>query len=111
MMDKPADKRTDQRVNPPPQTDIRIAVQGVSCELCNISEYGLGVRVETPTAYHLGQRIDDIRMSISGSHYRLRGSIAHITRTISGSVLGIRLEINSIEEYRFIADVKKRWSH
>ena len=110
-MDKHNEKRGDQRVNPPSQTDIRVTVQGVACELCNISDYGLGVQIETPTAYHLGQRIEDIRLSVAGRQYRLRGSIAHITRTISGNVLGIRLEINSIEEYQLIVDVKKSWSH
>jgi len=110
MMDKPVEKRTDQRVKPTSQMDIRVSVQGVACALCNISDYGLGVQIETPTAYHLGQRIEDIRVSSAGREQRLRGSITHITRTISGHVLGIRLEINSIEEYQFIADVKKCWS-
>ena len=109
-MDKHAEKRDDQRVNAPSPTDIRIIVQGVACELCNISDYGFGVRIETPTAYHLGQRIEDIRLTVAGRQHHLRGSIAHITRTISGNILGIRLEINSIEEYQLIAEVKKGWS-
>ena len=109
MMDSPTENRTGQRVEPPPQTDVRLAIQGVPCKLCNISDCGLGVQIDTPTAFHLGQRIEDIRMSVSGRQYRLRGSVAHITRTIKGHVLGIRLEINSIDEYRFIADIKKSW--
>ena len=105
------EKRAAQRVTPKSPTDIHVALQGVACALCNISDNGLGVQVEAPAAYHLGQRIEDIRISVAGRYHRLRGSIAHITRTISGHVLGIRLEINSIEEYQFIADLKKRWSH
>ena len=109
-MEPPVEKRAAQRVKPKSPADIRVDVQGVACELCNVSDYGLGVQIESPTAYHLGQRIEDIRISVAGRQHRLRGSIAHITRTISGNVIGIRLQINSIEEYQFIADVKKRWS-
>ena len=110
-MDTRSEKRNNPRVNLPSQIEIRVIIQGVVCEICNISDHGLGIRINTPNAYHLGQRIEDISMSVDDRQYRLRGSVAHITRTIEGNVLGIRLEINSIEEYRFIADLKKRWSH
>ena len=109
MTNTPVEKRTDQRVELPSHTDVRVTIQGASCELCNISDYGLGIQIDTPTAFHLGQRIEDIRLSLGDRQQCLRGFVAHITRTIKGHVLCIRLEINSIEAYQFIADVKKRW--
>ena len=103
------EKRAAKRVKPTSPTDIRVAVQGVACELCNISDYGLGIRIESPTSYHLGQRIADIRMSVAGRHPHLRGSIAHINRTSFGNVLGVCLEINFLEGYQLICGGKKSW--
>ena len=107
-MQKPAEKRHGTRIEPLELADIRLFIQGVARELINISDNGFGIRIDTPTGFHLGQRLDDIRLEMEGHTHRLHGAIAHITRTITGSVLGIRLKLNSIEEYRFVADLKKR---
>lgn len=107
-MEKPAEKRQGARLDPLALPDIRLFIQGVARELINISDNGFGIRIDTPTGFHLGQRLDDIRLTVEGQTHRLHGAIAHITRTITGSVLGIRLTLDSIEEYRVVADLKKR---
>jgi hypothetical protein len=108
MMEKTAEKRLGTRIEPLLLPGIRLFIQGVARELINLSDNGFGVRIDTPSGFHLGQRLDDIRLEIEGNTHRFHGAIAHITRTITGSVLGIRLKIDSIEEYRFIADLQKR---
>ncbi len=107
-MQKPEEKRRGTRIEPLALADIRLFIQGVARELINISDNGLGIRIDSPTGFHLGQRLDDLRLEMEGHTQQLHGAIAHITRTITGSVLGIRLKLNSIEEYRFVADLKKR---
>ena len=107
-MEKPSEKRQGTRIEPLLLADVRLFIQGVVRELINISDNGIGIRIDTPTGFHLGQRLDDIRLEVEGHTRRLYGAIAHITRTLTGSVLGIRLELNSIEEYRFVADLKNR---
>lgn len=107
-MQKTAEKRHAIRIEPLELADIRLSIQGVARELINLSDNGLGIRIDTPTGFHLGQRLDDIRLEMEGHTQRLHGAIAHITRTITGSVIGIRLKLDSIEEYRFVADLKRR---
>ena len=108
MTEKNTEKRQVDRVATLPVPDLRLHVQGVQRELLNISDNGFGFLIDTPERFHLGQRLDDIRLDMEGDAYRLHGAVAHITRTIKGHVLGIRLELKSIEEYRIIADLKKR---
>ena len=107
-MEKPAEKRHSTRVEPLLLQDIRLFLQGVARELINISDSGFALRIDTTTGFHLGQRLDDIRLEVEGHTHRLHGAVAHITRTINGSVIGIRLKLDSIEEYRSVADLKKR---
>jgi hypothetical protein len=108
MMENSEEKRDGQRIEPLPEPDIRMLIQGKVRDLVNISDNGLGLLIDTPADFHLGQRIDDIRLEMEGNMHRLRGAVAHITRMKTGYVLGIRLELDSIEEYRFVADLKNR---
>ena len=108
MMENSVEKRDDQRIKPLPVSDIRLFIQEKVRDVVNISDNGFGILIDTPTDFHLGQRIDDIRLDVEGNMKRLHGAVAHITRMKTGHLLGIRLELNSIEEYRFIADLKNR---
>ena len=111
MTEKTDEKRQVDRIASLPVPDLRLHIQGAVRELLNISDNGFGILIDTPERFHLGQRLDDIRLEIEGDAHQLHGAVAHITRTINGHVLGIRLELNSIEEYRVIADLKKRCSN
>jgi len=102
------EKRDGQRIEPLPEPDIRLFIQGKVRDLVNVSENGFGILIDRPTEFHMGQRIDDIRLEKEGNVNRLHGAVAHITRMKTGHLLGIRLELNSIEEYRFVADLKNR---
>ena len=99
--------RQGGRIEPTSYADVRLAIQGVSRSLLNLSDNGIGISIDKPNDFHLGQRIKDIRLDIPGRSQRFNGSVAHITRTISGLVLGIRLELTTIDGYRFIADLKR----
>lgn len=107
-MEKYAEKRDGARIEPVTAPDIRLHVQGVARELINISDNGFAILIDTPTDFHLGQRIDDIRLDAEGQTHRLHGAVAHMTRLKTGHVLGIRLELRSIEEYRLVTDLKNR---
>ena len=107
-MEKSSEKRDAKRIEPPPVPDIRLLIQGAARELINFSDHGFGILIDTPTDFHLGQRIDDIRLEVAGNIHRLQGAVAHITRMKTGYVVGIRLKLRSIEEYRFVADLKNR---
>ncbi|WP_319410030.1 hypothetical protein [uncultured Desulfosarcina sp.] len=106
MMENSVEKRDDQRIEPLSVPDIRLFIQGKVRDLVNVSDNGFGILIDTPTDFHLGQRIDDIRLEMDGNLHRLQGAVAHITRMETGHLLGIRLVLNSIEEYRFVADLK-----
>ncbi len=107
-MEKSAEKRHGERIETPSAPDIRLFIQGVARTLTNIDNNGFGILIDTPKGFHLGQRIGDIRLNMGDNMHRFHGAVAHITRTKTGYVLGIRLELNSIEEYRIVADLKKR---
>jgi hypothetical protein len=109
MMKNYSEKRDGERIEPSSGPDIRVLIQGAARDLINISDNGFGILIDTPTDFHLGQRIDDIRLEMAGNTHRLHGAVAHISRLKTGHVLGIRLELRSIEEYRFVADLKNRY--
>jgi hypothetical protein len=109
-MQKPTEKRNDQRIISKPLPGVHLTVQGVVRELIDISDNGLGILIDAPMGFHLGQRIDDIHLKMADTTCRLQGAVAHITRTINGHVLGIRLKFHSIDEYRLIAELKQRCS-
>ena len=107
-MEKSAEKRNGERIETPSVPDVRLFIQGVARALVDIGNNGFGILIDTPKDFHMGQRIDDIRLDMGDNMHRLHGAVAHITRTKTGYILGIRLELNSIEEYRVVADLQKR---
>lgn len=107
MMEKNAEKRQVDRIETIPALGLRLQVQGVVREVFNISDHGFGIWVDTPNVFHLGQQIDDICLDMAGKTHRLQGAVAHITRTINGHLLGIRLKFSSIEDYRLMVDLKQ----
>lgn len=108
-MEKFAEKRNDERIEALSDPHIRLFIQGVARDIFDISNNGFGVLIDAPSDFHLGQRMDDIRLNLAGRTHRLHGAVAHVTRTKAGYVLGIRLTLDSIEDYRIIADLIKRW--
>lgn len=107
-MENSAEKRHSERIETSSVPDVQLFIQGVARALINIGNNGFGILIDTPKGFHLGQRIGDIRLDMGDTMHRLHGVVTHITRTKTDYILGIRLELNSIEQYRVVADLKKR---
>lgn len=80
---------------------------GQAYRLNDISEGGLGVIVDGPHTFFLGQRIESIALPLNDGEIYLQGTVAHINKTESHYICGIRLRLTGMEEYESLARFKK----
>ncbi len=85
----------------------QIKLLGKEYTLNDISEAGLGIIVDDPHTFFLGQRIDVIPLQINDSTVSLKGAVAHINKTVSNYICGIRFIFSGIEEYNAVGQFKK----
>ena len=84
-----------------------IDVMGKDYRLNDISNGGLGIIVDGPHTFFLGQRIEPITLPLSNGDRYLKGTVAHIHKTESHYICGIRLLLTGIGEYESLARFKK----
>jgi len=75
--------------------------------LNDISEGGLGIIVDGPHTFFLGQRIDSIPLQLNDGTVYLKGTVAHINKTELNYICGIRFIFTGIQEYESLARFKK----
>jgi hypothetical protein len=85
----------------------KIKLLGKEYALNDISEAGLGIIVDAPHTFSLGQRIDAIPLQLNDRTVSLKGAVAHIDKTASNYICGIRFIFSGIEEYNAVAQFKK----
>ena len=85
----------------------RIQLKGKEYRLNDISDSGVGVIVNGPDTFFPGQRIDAIPLELNDGTIHLKGFVAHISKTESHYICGIRFILDGIEEYKSVAQFKK----
>ncbi len=104
-MGAPENKRKTNRLYAIKPTQIK--VEGIQYTLNDISEAGLGIIVDGPHTFSMGQRIDAITLELNDRTVLLKGAVAHVDKTASSYICGIRFIFSGIEEYNFVAQFKK----
>jgi hypothetical protein len=85
----------------------RIHLMGKAYRLKDISEGGLGIIVDGPYTFFIGQRIDSIPLQLNDEAVYLKGTVTHISKTQLHYICGIRFIFSGIEEYESLARFKK----
>jgi hypothetical protein len=85
----------------------RIQLKGKEYRLNDISDGGVGIIVDGPDTFFPGQRIDAIPLELNDGTIHLKGFVAHISKTESHYICGIRFILDGIEEYKSVAQFKK----
>ena len=85
----------------------RIQLKGKEYRLNDISDSGVGIIVDGPYTFFPGQRIDAIPLELNDGTVHLKGFVAHISKTESHYICGIRFILDGIEEYKSVAQFKK----
>lgn len=104
-MGKSENKRKTDRLYSIKPTQIK--VMGKEYALNDISEAGLGIIVDGPHTFSIGQRIDTITLELKDWVVFLKGAVAHVDKTASSYICGIRFIFSGIEEYNSVARFKK----
>ena len=104
-MEKSPNKRQTARLYSLKPTHIDL--MGKAYRLNDISDGGLGIIVDEPHTLFLGQRIESIPLQFNDGDIYLKGTVAHINKTESHYICGIRLIFTGIEEYESLARFKK----
>lgn len=68
----------------------------------NISSEGIGVVVEGPDTFFLGQRIEAIRFPKERQDITLNGIVSHISKTDRGYLCGICFVFSGAGDYAFV---------
>lgn len=97
-------RRTDRAYAIKP---TQIKLLGKKYLLNDISDGGLGIIVDGPDTFFMGQRIDAILLELKDQTVSLKGTVAHINKTQLHYICGIRFILDGIEEYNSVAQFKK----
>jgi hypothetical protein len=75
----------------------------------NISSEGIGVVVEGPDTFFMGQRIDAIQFPKENPDIALNGIVSHISKTDRGFMCGIRFIFSGTKDYAFVEGLSRKY--
>jgi len=75
----------------------------------NISSEGIGVVVEGPDTFFLGQRIEAIQFPKEKLAMIFRGIVSHTSKTDRGYVCGIRFVFSGTRDYAYMEDLARKY--
>ena len=75
----------------------------------NISSEGIGIVVEGPDTFFLGQHIDAIRFPKENPEMRLQGIVSHTSKTDRGYVCGIQFEFSRSGDFTFVEGLARKY--
>lgn len=83
-----------------------VDINGTSYQLHDLSRDGCAIIVDSPHTFLLGQRLHPIVLQSKNRHQTLSGVVAHISKTKTFHICGIRFLFLNIDEYNFITQFK-----
>ena len=75
----------------------------------NISSEGIGVVVEGPDTFFLGQRIEAIRFPKENQDMILKGIVSHLSKTDRGYLCGIRFVFSGTGDFVFVEGLARKY--
>ena len=75
----------------------------------NISSEGIGIVVDGPDTFFLGQRIAAIQFPKEDPDIILQGIVSHTSKTDRGHMCGIRFIFSGTGEYSFVEGLAKKY--
>ena len=100
MVNDPANRRQSPRTYP--GVPLRIAIREKKFRLDNISSEGMGIAVEGPDVFFIGQRIDSIVFEGEDSRNPLNGIVSHISKDKHGYLCGIRFVFSGSRDFNYV---------
>lgn len=99
VVNHPANRRQSERTHP--RVPYRIAILEKQFQLDNISNEGIGIAVEGPDVFFIGQRIDTIVFEGEDPESPLSGIVSHISKDKHGFLCGIRFIFNGSRDFNY----------
>ena len=75
----------------------------------NISSEGIGVVVEGPDTFFLGQRIEAIHFPKEDQDMILKGIVSHLSKTDRGYLCGIRFVFSGTGDFAFVEGLARKY--
>jgi hypothetical protein len=75
----------------------------------NISSEGIGVVVEGPDTFFLGQRIEAIHFPKENQDMILKGIVSHLSKTDRGYLCGIRFVFSGTGDFAFVEGLARKY--
>ena len=75
----------------------------------NISSEGIGVVVEGPDTFFLGQRIEAIQFPKENPDMIFKGIVSHTSKTDRGYVCGIRFVFSGTKDFAFVEGLARKY--
>jgi hypothetical protein len=86
---------------------MRIFIGNESFHLVNVSNEGIGIRIEDHHPFDLGQRLAPIVIAAENTTRHYSGTVTHVTRRQDGIVCGIRFAFEDIDAYNHMVSFAK----
>jgi len=99
VVNNPANRRQSERTHP--GAPYRIAILEKQFQLDNISNEGIGIAIEGPDVFFIGQRIDTIVFEGEDPEIPLSGIVSHISKDKHGFLCGIRFVFNNSRDFNY----------
>ena len=110
MVLNPSEKRKNQRTSDLKTTHIMLKNQ--SYQIKDISNTGIGIILKKDKPqFFLGERIEDIPISLSSGTINIRGVVSHISVALTQKICGIRFLFLTGEEFKSVMLFKNERTH
>ena len=96
----PANRRKSARTYP--SIPLRIAILEKRFQIDNISNEGMGIAVDGPDVFFIGQRIDAIVFEGEDPENPISGVVSHISKDKHGFLCGIRFVFNDSRDFNYV---------
>ena len=110
MVLNPSEKRKNQRTSDLKPTHIML--KNLPYQIKDISNTGIGIILKKDKPqFFLGERIEDIPISLSSGTINVRGVVSHISVSLTQKICGIRFFFLTGEEFKSVMLFKNERTH
>ena len=87
----------------------RIVIGKERFRLNDISNEGIGIVVEGPDTFVLGQRIEAIHFPTENQDMALNGIVSHLSKNDQGFLCGIRFVYSGTGDFAFVEGLSRKY--
>ena len=103
MSSSQANRRQSDRFYPKGAPSV--AIRQEQFQLDNISNEGIGIVIDGPDAFFIGQRLDSILFKDQEQERALNGIVSHISKDAQGFLCGIRFLFEGSRDFNYVKEL------